>query len=972
MTSPPGVGSIDTRRLEEHWQRTISSGHEPEHTIAARQGGTERYSASRRLPSGFRIESELGRGGFGVVSLATQAVFERTVALKRMLAATAGETEVAAFYAEAVVTARLEHPNIVPVHDLVITPEGQLQLVMKRVEGVSWRELLQSAPHGKHQCVSGMSVDDHLDILAKVCDAVSFAHERGILHRDLKPENVMVGSFGEVQLMDWGCAVAFGSAANPAAIPRAEVIDAVAGTPAYMAPEMALGDGARIGPHSDVYLLGAMLYELLTGARPHAGKNVYAVLHAAAVGAVKPPQERAPDRDIPGELAAIAMAALERDPKDRIASVGEFALRLKDYRSHSQASKLSAIAAASLAKAKEGGHGADEHFRRAVSAAENAVDAWPEWVAGKNRLLQAVLAHAQHCLDTGAEIQAAALGRRAAELAAETGAAGPAKTAAAMVKRGDAAVATQAARHRQIARLRLTLNAAAAVIGIGLVVGLGLLVLQKRAVDRALAQAEEASAEAQRTLADLREEQRQRLVEQKRFAPGLVAQARAAIVGHRLDEAFESARGAASFDPTLVEARMLVANLTTSRHEFAQALPAAREWLKLAPDGADARELEKQLSSRRALDDAVADVALGDLFMRQHLPVLAESFAKTPQQRLEIYKARVEQAWPGSSPGLAIDENGKVLFDRNRGGGMCLKGRKDVVDLTPLRGMPLRSLDISETAVVDVSPLAGMPLEYLYITGTAIRSLAPLVGTPLFQLSIDGGKVDPRTLAGLRLTTLNGNNAQLTDLQALRGMPLAALWLQGDDISDLGPLADSPLKILALSGGVSDFSPLAHTRLDTLQLYGKHKAISVDGLPVETMRTLYLSDAKLADPRQLSRLRLAHLSLLGCEIAAVPPLDPTLIESFELNRADRTDLSALAKVPLKSVSVSYCTNIDLSPVAHEPLQELWMVGADAKTWASVASMRKVASLKSVIVKQMTRVPIAEFWPHYDAGEYPPK
>jgi hypothetical protein len=971
MTSP-GVGSVDTRRLEEQWQKTISSGHEPEHTIAARRGGTERYTASQRLPSGFKIQSELGRGGFGVVSLATQAVFERTVALKRMLAATAGETEVAAFYAEAVVTARLEHPNIVPVHDLVTTPEGQLQLVMKRVEGVSWRELLQSAPHGKHQCVSGMGVDDHLDILAKVCDAVSFAHERGILHRDLKPENVMVGSFGEVQLMDWGCAVAFGGAPNPASIPRVEATDAVAGTPAYMAPEMAMGDGERMGPHSDVYLLGAILYELLTGARPHAGKNVYAVLHAAAVGAVKPPQERAPDRDIPGELAAIAMAALERDPKDRIATVGDFAARLKDYRAHGQANKLAAVAAASLAKAKEGGPAADEHFRRAVSAAENAVEAWPDWVAGKNRLLLAILAHAQHCLDTGAEIQAAALARRAAELAAETRAAGPAKTAAALVKRGDAAVVEQKARRRQIERMRRSLKAAAIAIGIGFAIGFGVVMMQKRAVGEALAQAEAAQAEAQRSVADLKEEQRQRLAEQKRFAPGLVAQSRAAIVEHRLGEAFESARGAVSFDPTLIDARMLVANLTAARHEYAAAALAAREWLKLAPDDADARELDKQLSARRAQDDAVADVSLGDLLMREHFPVLAEAFAKTPQQRLEIYKARVEQAWPGSSPGLSLDEIGKVLFDRNHGGGVCLKGRKDVIDLSPLRGMPLRSLDISETPVVDLSPLAGMPLEYLFISNTAVRSVAPLVGTPLIQLSIDGGKVDPRTLAGLRLNTLNANNAQLTDLEPLRGMPLMVLWMQSDDIGDLRPLADCPLKTLTLSGGVTDFSPLAHSRLDSLQLFGKRKAVSLDGLPVETLRTLFVADAKLADPRQLSRFRLAHLSLLGCEIAAMPPIDSTLLENIDLNRADRTDLSALAKASMKSFNASYCTNLDLSPLAHEPLQELWLIGADAKTWASVASMRKVATLKSVIVKQMLRVQIADFWPRYDAGEFPPK
>jgi hypothetical protein len=222
------------------------------------------------------------------------------------------------------------------------------------------------------------------------------------------------------------------------------------------------------------------------------------------------------------------------------------------------------------------------------------------------------------------------------------------------------------------------------------------------------------------------------------------------------------------------------------------------------------------------------------------------------------------------------------------------------------------------------------------------------------------------------LTALDANNAQVTDLEPLRGMPLAGLWLQGDDIGDLQPLVDCPLKQLAFSGGATDLSPLAHSRLDTLQLFGKHKAVSLDGLPVETLRTLYLSDTKLADPRQLSRFRLAHLSLIGCEIGAIPSLDATLLESLDLLRADRTDLSALATVPFKAVIASYCTGVDLSPLAHEPLQELRLINDDAKTWASVSAMRKVSTLKSVVPKEMVRVPIAEFWPRYDAGEFTPK
>lgn len=198
------------------------------------------------LPERYELLARLGRGGMGSVFLVHDRDLDRDVALKVLsLPETEGELD-ARLAREARVLASLEHPGIVPIHDLGRLPDGRLFYTMKRVEG---RTL------GEHCRSERLSLRARLELIRKLCDALSFAHARGIIHRDLKPENVMVGSFGELLLMDWGLATH----------PGAEDGSRAAGTPGYMAPEQVRGEPADA--RTDVWAVGAILADLL-GDRP--------------------------------------------------------------------------------------------------------------------------------------------------------------------------------------------------------------------------------------------------------------------------------------------------------------------------------------------------------------------------------------------------------------------------------------------------------------------------------------------------------------------------------------------------------------------------------------------------------------------------------------------------------------------------------------------------------------------------------
>ena len=355
----------------------------------------------------FELVEELGRGGMGVVYRARQTALRREVAIKTLRPDQAGAAP-EKFVAEALVTGVLDHPNIVPVHDLGRAPDGQVYLAMKLVGGTAWDKLLHPETEEQRLRARGLTLADHLTTLLAVCNAVAFAHTRGVLHRDLKPENVMVGEFGEVLVMDWGIAVDIRETpASDSRAPHKSTICGPAGTPSYMAPEMAEGQGAKLGPWTDVYLLGAILHELLTGRPPHTGATLMGVLLAAA--RAEPP-ELGPE--VPAPLQEICRRAMAREPAQRYPTVGAFQQALEDYQQHRESLLISERAEAELAElsgpgaagsttASEDRNQTYARYAKVVARFEQALELWSGNAPARTGARRARLAYAGAALAAG-------------------------------------------------------------------------------------------------------------------------------------------------------------------------------------------------------------------------------------------------------------------------------------------------------------------------------------------------------------------------------------------------------------------------------------------------------------------------------------------------------------------------------------------------------------------------------------------
>lgn len=377
-----------------------------------------RTTDAQDAPADVRITALLGEGGMGKVMAAEQVALGRQVAVKVLRDEPPDPKRVVELLREAVVAGRLEHPNIVPVYLLGTTDQGAPLFVMRRIEGVPWSDVLRdpSTVPAFFGAEARDTLQFALTIFSRVCEAVHFAHSRGIVHRDLKPDNVMLGTYGEVYVVDWGLAV---SLRDDPQIPHAKAARGLAGTPRYMAPEMAAPSFGTISERSDVFLLGAILHEVVTGDGPNDAPTVYEQLLKAfdAAPIVYPD-------NVPNELAEICLRAMRREPDERYASVdelrravGEFLLhrgswtlaREADLRAQALRDALSGDARSEALNAQKAHDRAQELFTECRFGYLQALRAWPDNQAAKDGLQAAVEEMIAHELSRGNPGHASAL-----------------------------------------------------------------------------------------------------------------------------------------------------------------------------------------------------------------------------------------------------------------------------------------------------------------------------------------------------------------------------------------------------------------------------------------------------------------------------------------------------------------------------------------------------------------------------------
>ncbi|MBX3475756.1 MAG: protein kinase [Planctomycetes bacterium] len=332
----------------------------------------------------YKVLGEIARGGMGAVLEVQDSDLDRNVAMKVLLRDTRrAETDsgspmdtgpVNRFIAEAQLTGSLEHPNIVPVHELGLDAQGRVYFTMKRVKGRSLRHIMDKLRQGHAATLAEFGPGRLLSILLKICDAIEFAHSRGIVHRDLKPENIMVGQFGEVLVMDWGLAKQIRPGKKTDAIPKQDTPQyelavslgstdgdtggtregTISGTPAYMSPEQARGLVAEITQRTDIFCLGGILYEMLCLVPPFLAATITEALDNAREHRLLAPREKleavlrndqlrrafgeqgiARGRKHPRELVSIAMRAMKERRELRYNSVADFKRDIEGYLSAS-------------------------------------------------------------------------------------------------------------------------------------------------------------------------------------------------------------------------------------------------------------------------------------------------------------------------------------------------------------------------------------------------------------------------------------------------------------------------------------------------------------------------------------------------------------------------------------------------------------------------------------------------------------
>ena len=275
----------------------------------------------------FEHFSQLNSGGKADLIVCRDSNLGRPVVLKKLRKDVANyEKELSRLLREARITAQLQHPATVPLYEMGQDDEGNWYFAMKKIEGQTLFEIIVGLYHREENVEKHFNLTRLLTIFCQVCDALSYAHARGVIHRDIKPENIIVGMFGEVTLIDWGVAKVWGMA-NEGDDQKG---NDRGGTPLYMSPEQILGH-KPVDERTDVFSMGIVLYEMMTQREPFRGPTIQDTFNNIINNEPSEPRKAAPHRFIPEPVQQICLKAMAKDPAERFQSMDKMAAAINSF-----------------------------------------------------------------------------------------------------------------------------------------------------------------------------------------------------------------------------------------------------------------------------------------------------------------------------------------------------------------------------------------------------------------------------------------------------------------------------------------------------------------------------------------------------------------------------------------------------------------------------------------------------------------
>lgn len=917
----------------------------------------------------------IGSGGMKIVLQTDDLNVGRSIAMA--ISKDASPEKQLRFLEEARITASLEHPNIVPVHDIGRGRSGVPYFTMKLVHGLSLEQIIDGLRKDDPGLQKRFPLHARLEIFLKVCDAIAFAHSRGIIHLDLKPDNIQVGEYGEVLVLDWGIARRVGDVEpdvpafpNLSASVGVTMDGVIRGTPEYMAPEQASGQNSRRGRWTDIYSLGAILYTLIALHTPYEGRTMEEILQNVTTGGITPLSLK-DGRRVPAPLEFIVLRAMALSPERRYPSVQalrediiayqngfatvaenaglstRFLLWLKRNRIQiyvvfsivlTIGIVLTFVAIHLYTRAlSEQVFGRSEQARiaaeRAFSGLESRIrrenlrewklkfsddftepDFSDRWKFQLNHRTTLAASQVRRYVKPAAEgIRVFAMAYPLDMLFSSS------------LRSNDLRMMTEFAVDDAVpgAAVQMTLNNTGFNDGYVFT----LYPLQNAYVTLHRGHSEELLAEAKVAHPPVGEAWKVDVI------------VTSEPEGTALKMSVQGKEVLRFVEPRRVSAlpgRMIPAALSFSK------CAATVQSVKLMTLGASIRA--------DILDIAEQLLRKGSFAAAEELFNEAEESATSPERRkraadglrtarlLQVYRSRIPQweellrkNWKGA----------QIRFNLEYGGFHLLASGDSVRDLSVLKGIPvsgltllnarpqsfeplrggrLRVLVLRDCRIPDPSPLASLPLETLVLNRTPAANIEFLRKLNLKHLTLRGCGIESLApLAGMKLETLDISRNRIRELRPLLGMPLKSLSAQFNEITSVLPLHKMPLEVLNLSNNrISDIQVLHGLPLRNLNLTGNSigDISALEGMPLEVLNLAYNRVESLASLAETAGLRALYLE--GNRVSDLAPLR----NMTQLTVLDASDNRVLSLVPLAQcrmlTDLSLCGNrvADLLPLKN--------------------------------------------------------